>query len=162
MEQKRLAEDQELLNSGSKARWDVQNQLYFYIISRFEDDLEGHHAELGDMAQREHDNTYAFFIMAEISKKFASWFEELIMTEEFFIEKYFQQPEKVLEALVGPGNVEQYLRELEERFKVSLAPDASQEIPAPRYSCVTVHSVTGETCRGLNAILDSCIPAKTA
>ncbi len=146
MEYERFSGNDEMLVPGSEVKIHIQNQLFGYIIGVLEDRLEGYHAQLGDMTV--HENPYALFLIEELSEKIALWFEafcsdeippstretvlSLPKTVQNFYQTYNNQPEKVLTEVIAHRNysdVEEYLRELVQWFKVKQSPpDESQEV----------------------------------
>jgi len=149
MEQQRFPEN-EILRLNSETKFKIQNQLLAYIIGYLEDHLEGYHAELRKMTV--HENPYALFVIEELSEKFAVWFDGFCfenktddgisrrpLTVNTFMDRYHEKPEKVLEEVIahlGYQSTEEYLRELEEWFKVRPASDESQSVPGDSMSLI--------------------------
>lgn len=119
---------------GSAVKYDIQNQLLTCLAIYMEDDIEGGHSNQDEMRSGEHDNSYLVFVIEKLSEPYKAWFESFqrgerkdgenrLYTAETLKSEYLGHPEKVLAELVAPMTVKQYLRNLEDLFKVRPAPE---------------------------------------
>ncbi len=128
-----------------KVKLKIQRELLGFLIGHLERSA-GVQNEKIDLYS-EHESRPAIFLIESISERFAVWFESLcgsgdpdggdddsgLMTLEEFETEYFGDPRRVLEAVLAQsfvgdqGGVDEYLRELQEWFKVKPQPDSSGE-----------------------------------
>lgn len=141
------SEGEHKLTLSSQVKWKIQNQLMEYLMDYLVADDEGAQGENGKVDIRsESSNRYMFFIVERLSEEIGYWFESLcrtddiandedrshLLTVEEFEAAYSNNPKKVLAEVLarvrgtGPQDVDEYLRELKEWFKVNPPSDSEK------------------------------------
>lgn len=167
MEPMRSPEDERQLTQSPeqrlKVKLKIQSELLGFLIGHLERGGGGQQEKVDLLSERE--STPAIFLIDSISERFAVWFESLCgtgdpdggsgdpysMTLEEFEAEYSDDPRGVLEAVLAQSfvgdqeDVDEYLRELREWFKVKPQPDSSgvKILSAPIQAHVTAKSVHG-------------------